>query len=282
MFCDIMDRNYTMPLTLHQFRTALAGIAISIPALVASQEVSECLVQASEVAQVGAAGRGVVAQVHVDRADRVTRDQVLVELEASEEDMQVDLARLRVGSDVAVRLARARAETAELNAERLTTLVKRKLVPKSEQEAAALEARSARLEEEDALYQMEVAEVQLQAALAARERKRVRAPFDGVVTDRAISAGELYNEQGTIVTVARIDPLHVDAYLPASRRAELAVGQTATVTLETGGTHEGVVRVIDPVLDAVTGTFGVRLDLANPDGAILAGQSCFLDLAVGN
>jgi len=282
MFCDIMDRNYTMPLTLHHFRTALAGIAISIPALVAAQEVSECLVQASEVAQVGAAGRGVVAQVHVDRADRVTRDQVLVELEASEEDMQVDLARLRVGSDVAVRLARARAETAELNAERLTTLVKRKLVPKSEQEAAALEARSARLEEEDALYQMEVAEVQLQAALAARERKRVRAPFDGVVTDRAISAGELYNEQGTIVTVARIDPLHVDAYLPASRRAELTVGQTATVTLETGGTHEAVVRVIDPVLDAATGTFGVRLDLANPDGGILAGQSCFLDLAVGN
>ena len=122
----------------------------------------------------------------------------------------------------------------------------------------------------------------MQAALAARERKRVRAPFDGVVTDRAISAGELYNEQGTIVTVARIDPLHVDAYLPASRRAELAVGQTATVTLETGGTHEAVVRVIDPVLDAATGTFGVRLDLANPDGAIFAGQSCFLDLAVGN
>jgi hypothetical protein len=32
------------------------------------------------------------------------------------------------------------------------------------------------------------------------------------------------------------------------------------------------------VLDAATGTFGLRLALANPDGAILAGQSCTLRL----
>jgi len=259
---------------------AACGLALAVlPHPVPAQDVAECLVQASDIARVGAASRGVVARVLVDRADRVARDDILVELEASEEDTQVDLARLRVGSDIAVRLARARAETAELDAERLSALVGRKLVPLAEQEAAALEARAARLEEEEAMFQLQVAEVQLAAALAARERKRVRAPFDGVVTDRTVSVGELYNEQGPIVTVARIDPLHVETYLPAARRAELSRGQTVPVTLETGDTLTATVQVIDPVLDAATGTFGVQLDLPNPEGTILAGQSCFLDLA---
>ncbi|WP_166434087.1 efflux RND transporter periplasmic adaptor subunit [Roseovarius spongiae] len=244
-----------------------------------AQPVTECLVQANEIARIGAAARGVLAQVLVERADRVAHDQVLAELEASEEEAQLDLARLRVGSDIAVRLARAKAETAELNARRLTTLVKRNLVPKSEQEAAILAAQSARLEEEEAIYQIEVAKVQLAAALAARERKRVRAPFKGVVTDTLMSAGELYNEQAPIIVLARIDPLHVEAYLPAARRADVAVGQTGEVTLETGNTVAATLAVIDPVLDAATGTFGVRLELPNPEGAILAGQSCTLRLA---
>lgn len=252
------------------------------PGHVTAQSVAECLIQADEIARVGAPTRGVLARMLVGRADRVTRDQVIAELEASEEDSQVDLARLRVSSDIAVRLAQAKAETAELNAERLTTLVKRNLVPKAEQEAAILAAQSARLEEEEAVFQMKVAELQLRSALAARERKRIRAPFDGVVTDTLMSVGELYNEQAPIIVIARTDPLHVEAYLPAARRADVAVGQGADVMLETGGKVTATIHVIDPVLDAATGTFGVQLTLPNPDGTILAGQSCELRLAQTN
>lgn len=262
-----------------RFCGSLAATLSVLPLSLPAQSVSECMVQANEIARIGAAGRGVLARMHVERAEQVSRDQILAELEASEEDAQVDLARLRVGSDIAVRLARARAETAEINALRLTSLVERDLVPKSDQEAAILAAQSARLEEEEAVYQLEVARVQLAAALSARERKRVRAPFDGVVTDTLMSVGELYNEQAPIIVLARIDPLYVEAYLPASRRAEVRLGQSAEVTLEIGGTATATLEVIDPVLDAATGTFGVRLSLPNPEGAILAGQSCTLRIA---
>ncbi len=261
--------------------TAVAIFA-ALPSVLPAQIVTECLIQANEIARLGAASRGVLARMHVTRADRVTHDQVLAELEASEEDAQVRLARLRTGSDIAVRLAQAKAETAELNAERLTVLVERNLVPKAEQEAAILAARTARLEEEEAVHQLEVAKVQLAAALAARERKRIRAPFDGVVTDTLMSVGELYNEQSPVIVLARVDPLHVETYLPASRRGDVAVGQDAEITLETGGTVAARIEVIDPVLDAATGTFGVQLSLPNPDGAILAGQSCSMRMARSN
>ncbi len=71
-----------------------------------------------------------------------------------------------------------------------------------------------RPEEEKAEYQLEIATVQM-AALGAREGKRIRAPFDRVVTDTLMSAGELYNEQAPIIVMVRIDPLHVEACLPA-------------------------------------------------------------------
>lgn len=258
----------------------LLGVWPAPPAV--AQDISECLVQASDIARVGAASRGVIAHVLAERAQRVAQNDILAELEASEEEAEVDLARLRVQSDIAVRLARARAETAELNAERQIQLVERDLIPISDQEAAMLEARTAQLEVEDAMYQLEVARVQLEAALSARERKRVRAPFDGVVTETLVSEGEIYNEQTPIVVVARVDPLHVEAYLSARKRAGIVEGQVARVTVETGGSFAATVAVIDPVLDAATGTFGLRLTLPNPDGAILAGQSCTLDLRSSN
>ncbi len=34
------------------------------------------------------------------------------------------------------------------------------------------------------------------------------------------------------------------------------------------------IAVVDPVIDAASGTFNVRLDLPNPDGAIPGGLHC--------
>ncbi|WP_238367500.1 efflux RND transporter periplasmic adaptor subunit [Mesobacterium pallidum] len=257
-----------------------AAICLSCGPLSAQDSV-DCLVRAQEVARIGAATRGVVEQIHVDRADRVRQGEVLAELEASAEAAQVALAKLKLGSDIAVRLAQAKAETAELRAERLTRLGRQNLVPRSEQEEAMLAARTARLEEEQARLDLRVAGVELAAAEAALERKRIRAPFDGVVTDRLMSVGELYNEQEPMLVVARIDPLVVDSYLPGDMREAVSAGMEARLVLESGQEVMAKVDVIDPVLDAATGTFGIRLGLPNPEGAILAGQSCQLWLGGG-
>jgi multidrug efflux pump subunit AcrA (membrane-fusion protein) len=41
-----------------------------------------------------------------------------------------------------------------------------------------------------------------------------------------------------------------------------------------GGKHEAKVIVVDPVIDAASGTYGVRLELPNPDWALPAGLKC--------
>ena len=40
------------------------------------------------------------------------------------------------------------------------------------------------------------------------------------------------------------------------------------------GTHTARVKVVDPVIDAASGTFGVRLELPNPNYRLPAGLKC--------
>jgi hypothetical protein len=47
-----------------------------------------------------------------------------------------------------------------------------------------------------------------------------------------------------------------------------------------GGNHEAVVKIVDPILDAASGTFRVRLELPNEDFSLTSGLRCqvrFLD-----
>jgi multidrug efflux pump subunit AcrA (membrane-fusion protein) len=41
-----------------------------------------------------------------------------------------------------------------------------------------------------------------------------------------------------------------------------------------GGEYPATVTVVDRVVDAASGTFGVRLELPNPDRALSAGLKC--------
>lgn len=215
-----------------------------------------------------------ISAVHVERGDRVTAGQVLAELEASDETHRRALAQLRADNDVPILAAGTRAETAEAKVKRLTTLNDKKFATQADLEAALLEARTARLDEQQAELDREVAKEEARSALSALERKMVRAPFDGVVVERILSRGELYNEQDPIIVIAKIDPLHVETFLPLSLYPRLKLGDKLRIDLETGDRTEGTVTVIDPVLDAATGTFGMRLEVPNPDWKILAGQRC--------
>lgn len=79
-----------------------------------------------------------------------------------------------------------------------------------------------------------------------------------------------------MLTVARIDELNVEVYLPLAQYGEVAIGQTAIVepAEPIGGAYSATVIVVDRVLDAASATFGVRLRLPNLDRSLPAGVRC--------
>ena len=78
-----------------------------------------------------------------------------------------------------------------------------------------------------------------------------------------------------ILKLAQIDPLRVEVVLPETAYGKIHVGMVGTVTPEDlGGTYTAHVTVVDRVIDAASGTLGVRLELPNPDDKLPGGLRC--------
>jgi membrane fusion protein (multidrug efflux system) len=83
--------------------------------------------------------------------------------------------------------------------------------------------------------------------------------------------------------LAQIDPLRVEVFAPVELFGKIAIGMQAEVRPEEamGGVHTATVTVVDRLIDAASATFGVRLELPNPELAVPAGLRCRVRFPVG-
>lgn len=210
----------------------------------------ECLVEPSLLANIGSSVDGVIEEVSVDRGDRVRKGQVV--------------ARLRSGVEAAaVKLSQAQVEFAQRRAERNEALYKQQLISAQERDEMVTEVK---LREEELNRNQET--------LALRT---ITSPLDGVVVDRKLAPGEFIRaEKSVVARLAQVNPLNVEVIAPASMFGSLRIGMTARVSLAPyfPGTYAAKVVVVDKVIDAASGTLGVRLQMPNPDNKIPAGLKC--------
>ena len=79
------------------------------------------------------------------------------------------------------------------------------------------------------------------------------------------------NHDGQIRAGVRSEPA-----IPINGDVQIKVGDNATVFPEgpVGGQFNARVTVVDRLVDAASGTFGVRLEVPNPDNRLPAGLKC--------
>jgi len=120
-----------------------------------------------------------------------------------------------------------------------------------------------------------LADLELQRTTAEVNMRTIRSPINGVVVERFMSPGE-YPKQEKILKLAQLHPLRVEAYVPISMLGKITVGMEVQVKPEdpVGGNHKAKVTVVDHVVDAGSGTLGIRMELPNPDLRIPAGLKC--------
>jgi membrane fusion protein, multidrug efflux system len=120
-----------------------------------------------------------------------------------------------------------------------------------------------------------LADLELQRTSAEVALRTIRSPVNGVVVERFMHPGE-FPKQEKILKLAQIDPLRVEVYAPVTMLGKIAVGMTAQVKPEPPltGEYPAKVTVVDHVVDAASGTFGVRLELPNHDLKLPAGLKC--------
>jgi RND family efflux transporter MFP subunit len=147
-----------------------------------------------------------------------------------------------------------------------------------------------------ALAQRDSAQADLQSAQANEKQAEINlgytdvtAPFDGVVTARQVSVGELVGASATpttLATIVQLDPIWVN--FNASERDVLQVranlasrGQTGADLLgtavevglqtESDFPHNGKLDYIAPTVNASTGTLALRASFENGNRALLPG-----------
>jgi multidrug resistance efflux pump len=202
-------------------------------------------------------------------------------LESVVEQAQVDAARVRSTTDVAIRLKTAVYTAASAKLERQRKLRVAAVTSEQALEEAEAAASVAKEEIEQARLDKELAALELVRLEATLQRRILRSPAEGVVTSVDLHAGEYADPTIAIATVTEIDPLTVDVYLPATAYPLVSMGMSAAITPQEplGGPRDGIVITKDPQIDAASGLFLVQLRLPNPGGTLPAGVHCGVKFA---
>jgi hypothetical protein len=166
-------------------------------------------------------------------------------------------------------------EYAEQTLERQDQLNRNNVVSAQELDQARSQHELAKAGVREAEEDQRLARLELARARQALGLRSIKSPIDGVVIKREFEAGE-YADTRAILELAQIDPLYVEVFAPVGMLGRVAPGMIADVMPEqpVGGSYPATVLVVDPVIDAASGTFGVRLELPNPDHALPAGLNC--------
>lgn len=235
----------------------------------------DCIIEPSERVVVGTAETGVLANFHAERSEFVSAGQVLAELESEVERAAVDLAQARARMSAGVRARKASLNLGSRRRDRASELYAGDVLSLDKREEVETEAELAELELEQAREERKLARIGLERANAELARRTIRSPISGIVVERHKSPGEVVKEEG-ILTVAQIDPLQVEVILPSGMFGTVSGGMQAEITPEAPakGNYIAKIDLIDQVIDPASSTFGVRLDLPNPDHSIPSGLHC--------
>ncbi len=235
----------------------------------------DCVIEPHVVVAVSSPLEGVLETVTVDRGDLVKEGQAVATLESSVEKATVALARARVELESPLKSSQIRLDFGERKVGWNEELFKEGGISAREVDEARTTRDLAGVGVLEAKENKRLAELEVERAQAALAVRTIRSPVTGVVMERLLAPGE-FAKQAPILKVAQIDPLRIEVIAPVALLGKIAVDMTAQVMPEApvGGTHRARVKVVDRVVDAASGTFGVRLELPNPDYRLPAGLKC--------
>ncbi|AKF09699.1 efflux RND transporter periplasmic adaptor subunit [Sandaracinus amylolyticus] len=212
----------------------------------------------AETIAVIARADGFVRALHADLGDHVRAGQLLAELGAPERDEEIRAASARLG-EAEQRLALTRAST-----ERTTTLSAQGVVTGQENDDAqlSLSTASAALDSQRA---------ELRRLQALRGYQRIVAPFDGIVTARAIDRGALATANATVLfEIARPD-VEVVVDVPQEHAPAMAIGLDAEILEGERVVATGRVARTASRLDPATRTMRIEIEVPTSPG-LLAGM----------
>jgi RND family efflux transporter MFP subunit len=212
---------------------------------------------------------GLVEAVGFRPGDRVARGDLLVQVDV--ERLTLELGQARSNAQA----TRAQLSLAEGQLERVRQLVARNVATTStlEEAQSAVEGLRAQLTALDDLVRL--AELSLRNAT-------VTAPFDGIVTARAVEPGTVIAAGTTLISLVDLATVELEAAAPVAAAVQLRPGQDVEVRVDgiADRRFRGTVSRINPVAAAGTRAVPVYITMDNGDGLLLGGMFATAEVIV--
>lgn len=238
----------------------------------------DCMIEPRQQVEIRSPVEAIIEAIHVRRGDMAAKGDVLATLHSAPERAAHEVAKSRARMQGEIRVAEARLDLARKKAARADELYEQKFLSANARDEARADLQLATEELGRMRENQRLAELEAQRTGAVVALRTIRSPFSGVVVEVLLKPGEFgaITFKDPIMKLAEIHPLHVEVVLPLSLFGKVRVGQRASVIPEApiGGRYVTTVKVIDRVIDAASGTFGVRLELPNPKHTVPAGVRC--------
>ncbi len=208
----------------------------------------DCMIEPNLVVELSSPVEGVLESLLVDRSDEVKKGQIIGTLNS-------DIER------VAVSTSKERLKLITLENQRANDLYRDKIITLSDKDKSDTEKK--------------LSELDLLQAEANLDKRKIRSPIDGQIVSRYVNPGE-FVETNPIFKIAQLDPLKIEVVSSINNFGKIYKGMIAEIVPEFGN-YKGLyakVIIVDKVIDAASGTFGVRLELDNKSHNIPGGLKC--------
>jgi RND family efflux transporter MFP subunit len=213
---------------------------------------------ARDEATVAAQVAGQLEKISADLGDTVTNGQELVLIDTTSYEALVRQS--------AANLARAQASAANAarNLQRAQDLQKDKIASASDLDQAVADAGRTQADVKAAEATDAIAHLNL-------DRSRVRAPFDGVIAERLVTAGNYVAIGDPIMRLVKVNPLRLRLDVPERESVAVRPDQDVRVSVEGDtNTYTGRLARVAPAIRQTDRMLQVEADVPNP-GTLRAG-----------
>lgn len=230
---------------------------------------------AFEIAEIRPQVGGIIIKRNFVEGDKVSKGESLYQIDPAPLQARLDSAK------GALAKAQATANNVRLTLNRQSALIKSNYVSRQDYDTTRSQLNEAQANVAVAKADLEQATINLQYA-------NVTSPIDGISGKSSVTVGALVtaNQENSLVTVQRLDPIYVDLTQSVQDflrlKEEKANGKIAQqqgkipveLMLENGKPyrHTGTLEFSDPAVDETTGSVTLRAVFPNPEGEILPGM----------
>ena len=190
---------------------------------------------------------GIVDEIAFESGASVKKGDLIVRLDTQQEDAQL-------------RSSEAKLALAKTDLARKRDLLTKKAIAEADYDTA-----------ESQLLQMQASVEEMKALVA---RKKIAAPFDGLVGIRQINVGQYLQPGAPIVPIESLDPIYVEFSVPQQSFELIAVGKKLRLSASglTGKQFEGEVTAIDSRIDESTRNVMVQGTVKNAGHTLRPGM----------